>query len=45
MRNLSFSLLAFVALLALAGCGQRGPLYLPADSDETAAIAPLRGIA
>ena len=29
-------LLALVALVALSGCGQKGPLYMPGeDADET----------
>ena len=33
-RNLLVSLLLLVAVVALAACGQSGPLYLPGDPSE-----------
>ncbi|WP_111979046.1 LPS translocon maturation chaperone LptM [Algibacillus agarilyticus] len=32
MRNRTFYL--FLILIALAGCGQKGPLYLPAEPEQ-----------
>ncbi|OLO09527.1 hypothetical protein BTW08_00060 [Salinicola sp. MH3R3-1] len=45
-RNVSFSgaLLALsvliLSLLALSGCGQKGPLYMPGDSEATKTYDP-----
>lgn len=38
----ALTILAFTALLLIAvtGCGQKGPLYLPEDEPATAASGP-----
>ncbi|MES1941627.1 hypothetical protein T5B8_15385 [Salinisphaera sp. T5B8] len=40
MKALSTALVGLFVTLALAGCGQTGPLYLPGDAPESQTDGP-----
>ncbi|MBB3330795.1 putative small lipoprotein YifL [Halomonas campaniensis] len=40
MQRIAFAILALALLLGLAGCGQKGPLYLPGDEQAAEQYGP-----
>ncbi len=38
MRTRSLTLIALLLLCLLTACGQRGPLYLPSETDAAVAV-------
>lgn len=40
-QSTGLSIALFTSFIVLAGCGQKGPLYLPQDSSNNASMAGL----
>nr|WP_254276354.1 lipoprotein [Halomonas sp. 3H] len=40
MQRIAFAILAMALLVGLAGCGQKGPLYLPDDEQAAEQYGP-----